>query len=43
MLEELKLNDSQLNYEIEALRQRARNLQEYGEDYYTTREKKRMY
>jgi hypothetical protein len=43
MLEELKLNDSQLNYEIEALRQRARNLKDYGEDYYTIREKKRMF
>jgi hypothetical protein len=43
MLEELKLNDSQLTYEIEALRQRARNLKDYGEDYYTIREKKRMF
>ncbi len=43
VLEELDLNDSRLNDEIKELRQRARNLRERREEFYTIREKKRMY
>jgi len=43
VLEDLGLNDSILNSEIDELRQRARNLRERRDDFYTIREKKRMY
>lgn len=43
VLEGLGLNDSRLNDEIKELRLRARNLRERREDFYTIREKKRMF
>lgn len=43
VLEGLGLNDSRLNDEIKELRQRARNLRERREEFYTIREKKRMF
>ena len=42
-LEQLNLNNSRLNNEINELRIRARNLQERREEFYTMSEKKRMF
>ena len=42
-LEKLNLNDSRLDNEIADLRRRAENLRFYKEDFYTLKEKKRMF
>jgi Ca-activated chloride channel family protein len=43
MMEALNLVDARLHDEVMNLRDRARNLREYGVDFYTPKEKKRMY
>ena len=43
MMEALNLVDARLHDEVMNLRDRARNLRKYGVDFYTPKEKKRMY
>ena len=43
MMEALNLVDVRLHDEVMNLRDRARNLREYGVDFYTPKEKKRIY